>query len=188
MIQIQGQKVFIRDWLPQDLEIYKNWQMGAQEWKKFDAPYYQSDDQDFLKSFEAWKAKVEARDFPTPRGRLVIASLENNQLVGTLNAYWISKETNWLAAGIVLFDPKSWSGGIGTEALSLWIDYLFENRPELVRMDLHTWSGNEKMVKLAKRLGFQLEGRFRKARIVNGQYFDSMQFGILREEWRNPQL
>ncbi len=40
------------------------------------------------------------------------------------------------------------------------------------------------MMKLATKLGFRLEGRFRRARIVNGQHFDSMQYGILREEWQ----
>lgn len=39
------------------------------------------------------------------------------------------------------------------------------------------------MMKLATKLGFQEEACFRKARIVKGEYFDSIGYGILREEF-----
>lgn len=39
------------------------------------------------------------------------------------------------------------------------------------------------MIRLAAKLGFQEEARFRKARIVNGEYYDGLGYGILREEW-----
>lgn len=39
------------------------------------------------------------------------------------------------------------------------------------------------MMALARKLGFTEEARFRKARIVNGEYFDGMGYGILRKEW-----
>jgi len=41
------------------------------------------------------------------------------------------------------------------------------------------------MIKLARKLGFQQEACFRKARIVDGKYYDGLGFGILREEWKN---
>ena len=65
----------------------------------------------------------------------------------------------------------------------MWIDYLFEECKAIVRLDLRTWSGNQRMISLAKKLGFKEEARFRKARIINGSYFDSIGMGILREEW-----
>jgi len=48
---------------------------------------------------------------------------------------------------------------------------------------LRTWSGNEGMMELAAKMGFKEEARFRKARIVKGQYYDSIGFGLLRDEW-----
>lgn len=90
-----------------------------------------------------------------------------------------------MAAGITIFHPEFWGQGIGKEALALWIDFLFRYRPEIARLDLQTWSGNERMMNLAEKLGFKLEGRFRKARIVDGEYYDSIQYGILREDWKN---
>ncbi|MFN8378228.1 MAG: GNAT family protein [Anaerolineae bacterium] len=84
----------------------------------------------------------------------------------------------------MIFDPALWARGFGFEALGLWTDYLFQNMPELVRLDLQTWSGNPGMMRLAEKLGYQLEGRFRMARIVKNEYYDSMGYGILREEWQ----
>jgi putative hydrolase of HD superfamily len=40
------------------------------------------------------------------------------------------------------------------------------------------------MMRLAEKLGYQLEGRFRSARIVAGAYHDALGYGILREEWQ----
>jgi putative hydrolase of HD superfamily len=68
--------------------------------------------------------------------------------------------------------------------LRLWCDHLFATVPEFARLDLRTWSGNERMIKLARKLGFREEARFRDARIVKGETYDALAFGILREEWR----
>lgn len=105
-------------------------------------------------------------------------------MIGQVSRYWLSEETHWLAVGIVIYDPNLWSKGYGAEALGLWMNYLFETIPELVRLDLQTWSGNLGMMRLASKLGYQLEGRFRKARMVSGVYYDGLGYGILREEWQ----
>jgi putative hydrolase of HD superfamily len=182
-MEIEGTKVILRDWKLSDVETFGYWQIGDHEWKAWDGPYYQSTDEEILKSLEDLKHKISSGPLPEIRTKLVIADLKTDKFIGTVNSYWISKETNWLAAGIVIFDPGFWGGGIGREALSLWINNLFRSRPEIVRLDLQTWSGNERMMGLATKLGFQLEGRFRNARIVKGKLYDSIQFGILREEW-----
>lgn len=183
MVEILGTQILLRDWIQEDLETYRHWQLGSHQWKELDGPYYVSSDEETLQRLAALEKKVAAKDFPQPRSRLVIADKKTNAFMGTVNSYWLSQETNWLATGVSLYDPKNWGQGYGHEALSLWFDYLFENRPELVRLDLQTWSGNKGMEKLALKLGFKLEGRFRQARIVKGQYFDSLHFGILKTEW-----
>jgi RimJ/RimL family protein N-acetyltransferase len=55
--------------------------------------------------------------------------------------------------------------------------------PHIVRLDLRTWSGNHGMMRLAEKLGYQQEARFRQARIVEGRYYDGLGYGILRAEW-----
>ena len=114
---------------------------------------------------------------------------EQNAYIGQVSWYWISEETYWPAVGIVIYDPAHWGQGKGYEALGLWSDYLLKAEPKFARLDLRTWSGNHGMMRLAEKLGYQLEARFRNARIVNDAYFDGLGYGVLREEWfsRYPQ-
>lgn len=46
-----------------------------------------------------------------------------------------------------------------------------------------TWSGNLRMMRLAEKLGLKKEAVYRKARIVDHTYYDSVSYGILRDEW-----
>jgi RimJ/RimL family protein N-acetyltransferase len=89
-----------------------------------------------------------------------------------------------METGIVIYDSDYWSGGYGTEAYSMWIDFLFESIP-LHRLGMSTWSGNIRMMKTAVKIGMSEEARIREARIVNGKYFDSIKMEILRREWES---
>ena len=180
---ITGKKIVLRDLIEADLPIYQGWLSNSHEWKKYDGPYYPLDESKVSENIGRLRQRVEMADWPEPRQRLIIAEQATNMFVGMVSCYWESKETNWLSVGIVIYDPAFWSGGIGYEALGLWSDYLLTAMPELVRLGLATWSGNVRMMRLAEKLGYQEEARRRKARIVEGKYYDSMGYGVLREEW-----
>lgn len=113
----------------------------------------------------------------------IIADKETDEIIGEVNWYWKCEETLWMELGIVIFNENYWGKNIGYLALKLWITEKFNENPKLVRMGMSTWSGNERMMKLAEKLGFQKEATYRKARIVNGEYFDAVSYGILREDW-----
>ena len=42
------------------------------------------------------------------------------------------------------------------------------------------------MLGLGRRLGFVEEARFRRARVVDGTYYDAIVMGVLREQWTTP--
>jgi len=186
MIKLQGNRIHLRDWVVEDLLVYRKWLIGNHQWKKFDAPYYKKLNEEEIEKHLIKKQEwIEEGDFPNPRKKLVIALKDNNTFLGVLGWYWESKETFWLSTGLVIHDDTYWSKGIGYEAFGLWCQYLLDNMPELARLDLRSWSGNFGMMKLAEKLGFQLEATFRNARIVDGEYFDGVGYGILKEEWQN---
>ena len=108
---------------------------------------------------------------------------ESGELIGRVSRYWQSEETDWLSLGVVIYDSAHWGRGLGTEALGLWTEHVFEAMPQLVRLDLRTWSGNPGMMRVAEKLGYREEARFRKARVVDGEHYDGMGYGVLREEW-----
>ncbi len=68
--------------------------------------------------------------------------------------------------GIVIYEPTVLEWRIGTKALTMWIDHLFNEMP-LVRVGYTTWSGNERMIKVGEKLGMTMEARLRKVRYWN---------------------
>ncbi len=174
----------LRDFGTQDVETYGAWQRPGHEWQALDGPYYpRPDEAGVTRLLERLRERIAGGAWPTPRERLAIADLRSDALVGMVSRYWQSRETDWLSVGIVLFDPACWRQGLGYEALGLWCDHLWSVMPDLVRLDLRTWSGNVGMMRLAEKLGFRQEACFRKARRVQGRHYDGLGYGILREEW-----
>ncbi len=185
-MKLSGSKVQLRDFTEADLDLFRKWNSGHHKWMEFDAPYYARLNSNQLENrIEQLRLQVDSDNIVKVRSKLVIADKDQpNTFLGTVGWYWQSKETNWISIGIAIYDEKDWHKGYGYEAMGLWIKYLFNALPDIVRLDLRTWSGNNRMMRLAEKLGFKEEARFRKARIVNGNYYDSMGYGILREEWK----
>jgi RimJ/RimL family protein N-acetyltransferase len=176
---LTGNKVTIRPILDDDLKQIWDYIYGTEnpEWKKWDAPYFPLD----FKEYEVFKKDfVKHPDNDDPVSRMVIEA--NGKLIGTIGYYWEHRESNWLEVGIVIYDSQYWNGGYGTDALILWVQHLFASLP-LVRVGLTTWSGNKRMMRAAEKIGMKLEARLRKCRLYNGEYYDSIRMGILREEW-----
>ncbi len=183
-MKIEGQRLVLRDWQLTDLDNFAAWQQPGHRWQALDGPYYPKPKaEEIPEQVAKIRAWTEKNAWPTPRNRLNICDKATDLLLGQVSWYWQSQETNWLSVGIVIYDPAFWGKGLGFEALGLWCDYLWQAMPQLARLDLRTWSGNVGMMRLAKKVGFQEEARFRDARIVNGAYFDSMGYGMLRTEW-----
>jgi RimJ/RimL family protein N-acetyltransferase len=85
--------------------------------------------------------------------------------------------------GITIGEKDTWGQGYGTEALGLLVQHLF-GPLNLRRIQLDTWSGNERAIRAFARLGFQEEGRLREAVRGPDGYYDSVLMGLLRRDWR----
>ncbi|MFP7494871.1 GNAT family protein [Terribacillus saccharophilus] len=144
------------------------------EWKKWDAPYFtflRLPEEEFLACFRYGDDSPELWVIET-----------DDKIIGTVGYYWEHEPSKWLEMGITIFEPAYWNGGYGTAAMKQWITHLFDSMP-LVRVGFTTWSGNKRMVRLGEKLGMTMEARMRKCRFYNGEYYDSIRMGLLREEW-----
>lgn len=190
ILRLPGKVIHLRDWESADLDPYAYWLQPGHAWQQTDGPYEPSPKADEITAqCDRLRRQLESGEFPTPRRNLVIADGKSNQLLGRVNAYW-EQQASWsINLGIAIYDPAYWGRGLGYEALGMWTDYFFRTMPQIVRLGLRTWSGNGGMMRLATKLGFQEEMRLRKARLVHGEWFDGVGYGILREEWlvRSPQ-
>ena len=149
------------------------------KWKEYDAPYF--DDFEF-KTYDEFISSKEIEFF---LGERVKGIYFDDILVGIVSKYWESEKTRWLEIGIAIFDENYWNKGIGSKALSLWIDEIFNTEDNLEHIGLTTWSGNFGMMECSLKIGMTLEGRIRKVRYHNNIFYDSMKYGILKDEWKS---
>ncbi len=159
----------------EDKEPLFNLLTSDEEWTKFNGPYF-SYSTPTLEAFEKdlFKRLQEGRE------ALVIDYL--NKPVGSVTYYWEDERTRWLEVGICIYAHSQWGKGLGQQALQLWVTHLFQTH-DIERVGLTTWSGNPRMIACAQAIGMQIEGRIRKVRYFQGEYYDSVKLGVLREEW-----
>ncbi len=155
--------------------IYKD---ETPEWKRWDAPYFEH----WAIPYETYRQEADGH---VGREDMWVIEAEGT-VYGTVSSYYEDAGEEWLEVGIILHQADRWNHGLGTRALTLWVNHLFTTR-STVRVGLTTWSGNERMMRVAEKVGMQLEGRIRRVRVVDGVRYDSIRMGMLREEWEQRQ-
>jgi len=177
-LSIEGEKVSLRDARPSDTEKYVRW-MQEGEWRKFDAPWEEKElrNDEIEKKFE----KLFLGDKTEPRERAIIR-LSGEQPIGWVNRYSEEDSEAGFLLGIDICEDEHLNKGVGTEALSLWIDHLFENS-EVDRLGLNTYSFNERMMSVAEKLGFVKKDVDEEAVHWRGKNIDRIRYVLSREEW-----
>ena len=155
--------------------------MTRGSWWRWDAPWEGRPTPDELKRIPS-RIAVLVREAASPPRRMIIETRTASP-VGSVSRYWVDERTNWMEVGIGIYEARQWNKGYGSEALALWIDHLFQVMP-LRRVGLRTWSGNYRMIRLARRLGFRQEATFRDAYATAQRVYDRIAFGLLRREWQ----
>jgi RimJ/RimL family protein N-acetyltransferase len=79
--------------------------------------------------------------------------------------------------------PEVHGEGYGKEAVSLVIEYVFQTYAHPA-VGAVAYEDNDASRGLLESLGFSEEGRIRKDRFIDGEYADTIHYGLLREEWQ----
>jgi RimJ/RimL family protein N-acetyltransferase len=119
-----------------------------------------------------------------PRPGAMICTRVDHIPIGTVNRYGDTRLPDVFYIGISICEDRYLNQGLGIEAISLWIDYLFENST-VHKIECHTWSLNPRMMRLAEKLGFVKEGVERELICWQAQWQDRIRYGLLRREWRD---
>lgn len=174
----KGNNVCLRDARLSDSEIYLKW-MQEGEWREFDAPWERKDlDEGKIKN--RFK-QLYLGEKTEPRKRAIIC-LPERKPIGWVNRYFEEEKDEKFFLGIDICEDDHLNRGVGTEALSLWIDYLFDNS-EVRRLRLNTYSFNDRMKRVAEKLDFMKENTDKKAVCWQGKWIDRERYVLPRREW-----
>lgn len=172
----RGNLVVLRRWLEKDHEHLARW-MTQGEWLLFDAPW-----EEIELDGKPEQDQAEAQVGKTPdawfNNRAIIATLDDIPL-GWVNRYGDKQNPYVWYVGIDICEDAFLNRGMGTEALQLWVDHLF-SVSDIHKLCLDTWSFNQRMIRVAAKVGFVPEGCQREMQLWEGEWLDLLHFGMLR--------
>ena len=177
-----GEKVLLCDNIVSDVAKHLYWETHG-EWREYDAPWEQiwtpltKEQEDrivgkFMKRFSEGLSVLR-------KGAVIV---HQDNPVGYVTRYGRERYPDVLWVGIDIREDGYLGMGLGTEALRLWVDYLFGNST-VHKIALDTWSFNPRMIRVAEKTGFVREGTERHLIQWQGQWLDGIGFGIIRHEW-----
>jgi RimJ/RimL family protein N-acetyltransferase len=138
---------------------------------QFEPPMSMEDEVTWYHHMRSSKDKAFAIE--TREGRLI-----GN--VGFVGLDWRNRKTD---LGIMIGEKDAWSHGYGTDAITTFLRYLFEEL-RLNRVGLYADVENHRAIRCYEKCGFVQEGVVRQYRFKDGRYLDSVQMSILESDWR----
>jgi RimJ/RimL family protein N-acetyltransferase len=111
-----------------------------------------------------------------------IRTVSDDRLIGNIGGWiesWAHGE-GWV--GIVIGERDYWGRGYGTDAMLIMLRFAFAEL-NLRRMALGVFANNPRAIRSYEKAGFQREGVVRGDCRRDGQRWDTVYMGILREEW-----
>ncbi|MDB5423282.1 MAG: Acetyltransferase domain protein [Phenylobacterium sp.] len=96
-------------------------------------------------------------------GAVVIEAADGKRLLGTLQFYRVGPGIHGYEIGYILHDEEDRGKGYASEAVRLFSDYLFAERPACHRLQLIIETWNDASARLAEACGYASEGTLRKA-------------------------
>lgn len=180
-MQIMGEKIVLRhEKHDGDIEDAFRW-INLEEWQYYDEP-------DATFHPISRRAFEEQRQRPKPSsrdsGRWEIDTREGEH-VGWVSYYKLDEAARIVYVGLDLPEEHTWGLGYGTEALQLWIDYLFDSF-DLIVVRAATWSGNLRMMRCAEKCGLKEMARLphRADYSVRGERLERIEFAVSRSDWK----
>ncbi|MDI6600290.1 MAG: GNAT family protein [Thermoanaerobacteraceae bacterium] len=116
-------------------------------------------------------------------GEFAIILNESREYIGNISYHDVDWKNRNCEIGIGIDGEENRNRGLGTEAIRLLLDFLF-NEINMHRVYLHVYDFNERAVRCYEKCGFKKEGLIREAVYKHGKYVNEYIMGILEEEFR----
>ena len=188
---LQTKAIVLRDFKEADIEKRIYWEIVENEWQQWDGPWEydglteeqkQEDLQNYIKSMHEWANVALPVDERRKSFQIDIRGSEP-KYIGWVSSYYLNEDytftrnlTNRCAVGIDIPDVSARGKGYAYQALVLFIEYLLIHGE--TEIYTQTWSGNERMIHIAKKMGFEECCRKNDLRIVRGKKYDGLTFQL----------
>lgn len=171
--KIVGDRIYLSPRNSEDVEIFTKWL------NDFEVTDY-TGRSGSVTTLEGEKQYLE--QIKTDAIHLVIVTLENDQMIGTISLEKIDRPNQTARLGIFIGEASYRNNGYGTEAIKLILEYGFYYI-NLKNIQLKVYEFNARGIACYKKCGFQETGRRRKANFINGKFYDTVYMDILKEEF-----
>jgi RimJ/RimL family protein N-acetyltransferase len=111
-----------------------------------------------------------------------IRTRSEDKLIGQLNLDVVDWSGRDAFVGLGIGESEYWNKGYGTDVMNVLLRFAF-TEVNLNRVTLTVFEYNPRAIRSYEKTGFHHEGRMRKALNKEGQRWDMLYMGILREEW-----
>ncbi len=102
----------------------------------------------------------------------------NNQHVGNIKIDPINFKHGWGEYGILIGDKGFWGKGVGFEVSKAVIGFCFEGNLKLRKINLGVRAENIAAIALYKKLGFEIEGVYKKHSVTSEGFDDVLRMAI----------
>lgn len=137
----------------------------------------------FPSSYDSLMSRVEALSKRGPSNDEFMWIIENKEgvTVGGINTFDCNKRVGTFKYGLGII-REHWGQGYAKKAIHIILKYYFREL-RYQKVTVYIYSFNERCMKLHESLGFQCEGRIRRAIFTNGNYYDEVLYGMTCEEF-----
>ena len=105
-MRIELENIILRDMIESDIEDYVRWFTVEREWENWDAPW-EKEDTDEDSERRRWTESYESRkDRPDDVRRYRLEIEWNGRHIGSVNAYHIDENYEWIGSLIRILDAK----------------------------------------------------------------------------------
>jgi RimJ/RimL family protein N-acetyltransferase len=107
---------------------------------------------------------------------------ESGRLIGRIDYEGFTLPERAAELSILIGEKETWSKGYGSEAVTLLLEWLFNDRGAH-RVWLEVFPENTRAQRAYEKVGFVREGTLRETWLVDGRWHDEHVYGMLRREY-----
>ena len=176
-MELIGHRVVIRPFARDDLPYMFKW------WNDPEVMYYANDDPEPHNTMEDLEDRFESEtgEWADSVARFLIQTT-SGQPIGDVMYRGLRSDTRSAWTGIVIGERDYWGRGYGTEAIRLFLRFLFEEM-RLHRVSITVSDFNTRAIRAYEKCGFRRDGVLRHNAVVHGEFVNHLVMSILEDEF-----